>query len=368
MRLGYCLTGALIGARLTGIFLVVSFSLALGACSTPTLKLPGVAPALQAHEEEKQLALVLHERLRSNARLDRIRYALALAAGRLCTTMDDAPPLTSAIGMRFANKHSFVKTEQDSAMRELKVGNALQVLQVIPGSAAARSGLQPADILVAVNGTPLPVGDDAPKYSADIFSSLQPGQEIVITVQRDGGLHDIALTTDSLCGGNLIRSSSAQINARTNGKQIIISEGMLRFAKDDTQLALVIGHEMAHNLLGHVPKTQINALTGAAIDLATTAAGVGIPGAFTFSGASLYSQAFEAEADYLALYLLADANYSLDETAAFWRRLAQTAPQYITAGRLRSHPSFAQRFQAMEATKREIDTKRATGDPLRPNQ
>lgn len=49
----------------------------------------------------------------------------------------------------------------------------------------------------------------------------------------------------------LIEDSSNDINASSGGFRIIVNNGMLKFLNDDNQMALVLGHELAHYKLGH---------------------------------------------------------------------------------------------------------------------
>lgn len=53
--------------------------------------------------------------------------------------------------------------------------------RVVPGSPAEKAGLQPLDRIVAANGVPDPVWED---FKLDI--SLRPGENIPLTVERDG--------------------------------------------------------------------------------------------------------------------------------------------------------------------------------------
>jgi len=66
------------------------------------------------------------------------------------------------------------------------------VYRLVPGAPAARAGLQPGDIITAIDGAH--IGD-----WADLVAqvSARPGQALALTVRRGGGLLDLALTTES---------------------------------------------------------------------------------------------------------------------------------------------------------------------------
>ena len=46
-------------------------------------------------------------------------------------------------------------------------------------------------------------------------------------------------------------------------EKIVIQTGILRSTETDADLAIVVGHELAHNTMGHYDKKQINGLLGA---------------------------------------------------------------------------------------------------------
>ena len=48
------------------------------------------------------------------------------------------------------------------------------------------------------------------------------------------------------------------INAYADGKRIIVTQGMIDFAKTNDNLAIVLGHEYAHNLMGHIKAKKQN--------------------------------------------------------------------------------------------------------------
>jgi len=53
-------------------------------------------------------------------------------------------------------------------------------------------------------------------------------------------------------------SPSTEINANAGWGSITINEGMLRFVRNDAELALVLGHEIGHYKLGHWSSTPRN--------------------------------------------------------------------------------------------------------------
>lgn len=170
-----------------------------------------------------------------------------------------------------------------------------------------------------------------------------------------------------------IDNKDKEVNAHTDGQKIVLSGKMLGFVNNNDELALVIGHELAHAALGHVDKTMQNAalgqIGGFAVDQLLASAGVNTGGQLASLGGGLavqrYSVSFEQEADYVGMYFMARAGFDTSNIASFWRRMGANNPSTIT--QRSSHPSSPERFVAIERTQREIAAKKAAGQPLVPN-
>ena len=80
----------------------------------------------------------------------------------------------------------------------------------------------------------------------------------------------------------------------------------------------------------------------------------------------VFSQSFEAEADYVGMYILATTGMDLDGATYFWRRMAVESPGNIDSAHTTSHPASAERFLALEKTVEEINHKRANNQELIP--
>jgi predicted Zn-dependent protease len=148
---------------------------------------------------------------------------------------------------------------------------------------------------------------------------------------------------------------------------------MVDFAKNDNHLAFVIAHEFAHNIMQHIAATRqnvtIGALLGTVADVAAGAAGANTQGLFgkvgSQQGLLKYSAAFEAEADYVGLYILARAGYKIEDAPDFWRIMSQANPDSVYVSS--THPTNPARTIAMGKTVAEIRAKQKAGQPLIPN-
>lgn len=157
------------------------------------------------------------------------------------------------------------------------------------------------------------------------------------------------------------------INAFADGNKVYIPVGMIRFAENDDELALVVGHELAHNTLSHASKKAGNSAIGSIFDLLVLATtGVDTAGAFGDMASHAYSQSFESEADYLGMYIIASSGYDVDKATLFWRRMAVEHPSAIAKRYDSTHPSTPERFAALSDTLDEIRIKQDKGFTLMP--
>lgn len=181
-----------------------------------------------------------------------------------------------------------------------------------------------------------------------------------------------ATTRQQRCVFDLKMSNEPGLNASADGNNIYVTPSMVRFAQADNELAFVVAHEMAHNIMGHVAAQQSNvtlgALAGTAIDIFAASRGYDTGSGFAKTGAQVallrYSPAYEHEADYVGLYILANAGYPLENVPAFWRKMSAANPNAIYTQT--THPTNPERFVLMEKTVREIQYKRANNMPLTP--
>ena len=244
------------------------------------------------------------------------------------------------------------------------------ISEVRPGSPAGKAGLKIGDVLLSVNG------DKArPRNIARLIRKRFTNTDAEdIHLWIEGKKSIVPVTPILSCAHAFTIYGSDDLNAYTDGFEIVITTGMIEFAKDNNELALVIGHELAHGTADHLLKglttTVGYAAAGAGIDLAIE----GLTGLRTDlftegmarKGQRTFSQPFEAEADYLGIYFAARAGYDMSKVADFWRRLGIEHPEAIHANEISSHPSTAERFIRIEKAHEEIEEKQIKALPLIP--
>lgn len=191
--------------------------------------------------------------------------------------------------------------------------------------------------------------------------------------------HAIALCREigrNGCDWFIRANRSRTLNATAGGDgRVEINRGVLEYARNDDEVALVMAHEMAHHAADHVAQGAANQGAGAAIGsvlmgalvLAGAAAGGrsrasanrrSIENAGRFGGrlAELgFSQEQEREADALGALILYRAGYDLDRARGFLLTMARVSGRQ-ESGMFDSHPSGPERLAAFDATATRIRT------------
>lgn len=157
---------------------------------------------------------------------------------------------------------------------------------------------------------------------------------------------------------NLVQDKQVNAFCMPGGK-IVVYEGLLPVTQDETSLAVVLGHEIAHAVAKHSAEqmsTQIRQQYGTEIltqilgqynqnmaGLANLAAQMG------FSFANLkYSRENETEADYMGLIFMAMAGYDPQLAVPFWQRMAAASGNANQSDLFSDHPSDAKRIAALQ--------------------
>lgn len=196
---------------------------------------------------------------------------------------------------------------------------------------------------------------------------------VAIPIARAGSqLCSQLFVNAGICVYDFVLSTDEGVNASADGKQVKVNISMMRFVKTDDELAVVLGHELAHNMMGHIAAQQKNAYTGAflgmMVDTFAASQGIKTKSAFAKNGAlaatQSYSPAFEKEADYVGLYIMALAGYDINAAPNFWRKMSIKNPDAITIST--THPTTPERTIMLEKTIVEIMLKQEQNLPLVP--
>ncbi len=266
---------------------------------------------------------------RDDLRVGLVAYRLAFAGSALCR---ERHPLT---GLLFHHLAEYEARDRPLMIARYGLDRGPGVLTVIAGTPAARAGLIAGDVLLAVNGRPLPTGAAvaaepkrekwrrfADEAENELETALRQGP-VDLRVLREG--REVALRLGSIpaCLGRVRLARSTQVNAFATGRAVVMTVAMLNFLRSDDELAVVLGHELAHNIFHHrAMRSEEGILRGLGI-----------------KPSAVWKR--EEAADRFGLRLMAAAGYDLDAAIPFWRRYLgkyDWFPQIF-----RSHPSLGAR-------------------------
>jgi Zn-dependent protease with chaperone function len=154
---------------------------------------------------------------------------------------------------------------------------------------------------------------------------------------------------------NLIRSK--QINAFCMpGGKIAFFTGILEQLKlTDDEVAMIMGHEMAHALREHArARLAKSAGTGAVLSITAQLFGLGQAGDLAArAGTQLitlkFSRGDETEADLVGLELAARAGYDPKASVSLWNKMAKASKNQGGLSFLSTHPSGPDRIKTLEA-------------------
>jgi beta-barrel assembly-enhancing protease len=268
-----------------------------------------------------------------DARVAAMSWRLQTANVALC-------PETAVIsGMSIHALSQYRAGQRAAATAQFALRERVGVAAVAPGSAADRAGLKAGDAIFVIDGQETPtVGATAGYAPVGLVESMidaalgnAPAE---LEIMRPSGVEErIELTGDMGCASRVQIIAGGAINAAADGNYVQINAAMLDFAATDDELAVIVGHELAHNVLRHIVlKTK--------------------------------SKQAEYQADRLGVWLMARAGYDVDAVVPFWTRFEKrTNPGIFADG---SHPSPKKRIAAVAKAVAELKAQRAAGKPLIP--
>jgi hypothetical protein len=145
------------------------------------------------------------------------------------------------------------RRERATLARTDRLGAQPKVTFLVPGGAADRAGILVGDVIVAVDGDAFPttVPDKASYAQLARLEAATDGPVARYTLERAGQQFVIPLTHSPGCRSRLTVRDTPRLNGRADGTYAEINAGVVRLTADDAELAFFVGHEMAHNVLGH---------------------------------------------------------------------------------------------------------------------
>lgn len=166
---------------------------------------------------------------------------------------------------------------------------------------------------------------------------------------------------------NLVQDNQLNAFCMPGGK-IVVYEGLMKIISSDDELAVVLGHEVAHAVAKHSNERmsqQLLAQYGAQVvsgalsnksaavrSLANNVYGIGAQYGMMLP----FSRKHESEADYMGLILMTIAGYNPDVAVGFWQKMSgggqSSVPEFMS-----THPSDQTRISDIQKNLPDIKKK-----------
>lgn len=244
--------------------------------SSALLVLSAYALAIQAETHVPEApkpspTLIQHDLIR----LARVEWQLRHSA------VDQCPTKAAAVGIVVDFAGAYDTQDQTYALSAPALGDLPQVIGVIEAGPADAAGIKVGDEIVAIDGTttqeliasspdPALLADDI----QDAIAASSPAKGITLQVLRDGEAVSTMIKPVMVCAARFFLKTDQGIEAYSDGTNIGVTSGIIHFTGNDDELALVMGHELAHviadkgepaSLFGHRRMEDKADLLGAAL-------------------------------------------------------------------------------------------------------
>jgi len=241
------------------------------------------------------------------ARIQTIMYRLAVGSADLCHVT------VPTLGFVVHDLSQYGGRYKETARVAYHFNDDPQVLAVVAASPAYAAGLRAGDALISVAEAPLPRSSGVSKASfertAAILAQLEGSAArgpLVLGVRRGDRSLRIRFEARLGCPAHVQIARSKRIDARADGVNIELTTSLIDFTDNDDQLAAVVAHELAHNILEHAAR------------LRSAKVSTGI--FHQFGKSAELTRLAEDDADRLSVHLLHRSGYSPAEAISFWRK------------------------------------------------
>ncbi|MEQ5788758.1 M48 family metalloprotease [Erythrobacter sp. NFXS35] len=203
-----------------------------------------------------------------------------------------------------------------------------RVLATARGGPAEAAGLKPGDAVLAVDGRAFSTADFGADKTAAVLATIHAKLDEAfadgraeVRVERDGRNLSFYIDAEPGCATRFYLEPSSTPNAWSDGSNVVVTSSVAAFADDDSELAAVLAHELAHSVLGH--KARLDEAGRSRSNVRES----------------------ELEADRLSIHLLRQAGFDPQGAIRFWKRLGPKRFRLFSGS---DHPPWRQRVEAIK--------------------
>jgi len=214
------------------------------------------------------LLAALHD---ADARVAAVAWRLQTANAALCRDAIALP------GFSIETLDQYAEKERAEATAEFGLADLPQVSAVVPGSAADRAGLRQGDVILAVDGEATSRGP-AEKVGYARTALVEAALAKALThppVALTLATRTVTFAGDRGCPSTVQLVPGRRLDAVADGHYVQISGVMYEFAASDSELAFILAHELAHNVVADARRAE-RASEQRAAELAADRAAIGM--------------------------------------------------------------------------------------------
>lgn len=252
-------------------------------------------------------------------RLGLVEWRLRGAALNTCAA------LAADAGLTIDDRRAYDRKDWPLLARTIGLREDPVVTSVIAGGPASRGGLREGDEILSINGQSVGAIVERRKAGVLVAEALieeiaasEPDHPITIAVRRARATQQIRVQPVWHCAARLVLVTDGGVDAHSDSRNVAISAGLITFARNDDEIALAAGHELAHIILRHRKGGGISA-----------------------------RRQMEDDADSLGLRLMHCAGYDAGNGLGLFQRLGKG--DWLGFLRAPTHRSFAKRVVRLKA-------------------
>lgn len=212
------------------------------------LMLVAIAPAGAAVQQDYSAKVPWPIALReTQLRIARVGYFVKRKAATLC------PRQGSGTGLTIDYIGAYPVRDQTAVSALLQLSGNPQIAGVVAGSPADQAGARAGDQILAIDGTTnailitqMPNKTLLADRIEEVLEEKPADRPIILQIARNGVEMDLVVHPIPTCSARLVMKTAKSIEAYGDGKNVGVSTSLAQFAETDDELALVIGHEIAH--------------------------------------------------------------------------------------------------------------------------
>lgn len=199
------------------------------------------------------------------------------------------------------------------------------------------------------SGDAIKTSKQAARSFVRVVNTVEPVAERECRARTTGVNCDFHIVVDDRPG---LPANAYQTIDKRKRPVLVFTLALIADARNEDEIAFVMGHEAAHHISGHIARQQQNAVAGAVIfaGLATLSGGdaTAVRNAQKIGaevGARTYSKDFELEADALGTVITHRAGYNPIKGSRFFSRIPDPGDRFLG-----THPPNAKRIEVVRRT------------------